>query len=159
MKTAAEKRKSSSESIVENIKKSQRLTSGVLTKNSIHSLSDPRFLDPYRLRQKEAAEREEVKTSKRKAKYKKVVSAVKTLRKKYGHEKTHMFQPCDKNECGAYLQYKTQRTDQAMPKDLATRRQRCVEWMSRPSLMSTPYQRDDQDGFQYNDEGENEAYM
>ena len=61
--------------------------------------------------------------SKRKAKYNKVVSAVKTLRKKYGHEKTHMFQPCDKNECGAYLQYKKQKKDQAMQKDLATWRQ------------------------------------
>lgn len=110
MKTAAEKRKTSSESIVENIKKSQWLTSGVLTKNSIHSLSDPRFLDPYQQHQKKTAEREQVKMSKRKAKYNKVVSAVKTLRKKYGHEKTHMFQPCDKNECGAYLQYKKQRT-------------------------------------------------
>ena len=29
--------------------------------------------------------------------------------------------------------------------------------MSRPSLMSTPYQSDDEDGFQYNVEGENEA--
>ena len=105
-KKAAEKRKSSSASIVENIQKSQQLTSGVLTKNSIHSLSDPRFLDPFRQRQKETAEREQVKMSKRKAKFNKVVSAVKMLCMKYGHEKTHMFQPCDKNECGAYLQYK-----------------------------------------------------
>ena len=44
-----------------------------------------------------------------------------------------------------------------MPKDLATQRQRCVEWMSCPSPMSTPYQSDDEDSFQYNDEGENEA--
>ena len=151
-KKAAEKRKSSSASIVENIQKSQRLTSGVLTKNSIHSLSDPRFLDPFRQRQKETAEREQAKMSKRKAKSNKLVNAVKKLREKYGHEKTHMFQPCDKNECGAYLQYKKQSTDQAMPKDLATRRQRCVEWMPRPSPMSTPYQ-----GFQNKDEGENEA--
>ena len=84
-------------------------------------------------------------------------SAVKTLRKKYGHEKTYMFQPCDKNECGAYFQYKKQSTDQAMPKDLATQRQMCVEWMSRPSPMSTPYQSDHEDSFQNNDGGENEA--
>ena len=44
-----------------------------------------------------------------------------------------------------------------MPKDLATRREWCVEWMSRPSPMSTPYQSDDEDGIHYNDEGENEA--
>ena len=47
-KKAAEKRKSSSESIIENIHKSQQLTSQDLTKNSIHSLSNPRFLDPFR---------------------------------------------------------------------------------------------------------------
>ena len=87
----------------------------------------------------------------------KVVSAVKKFQEKYGHEKTHMFQPCDKNECGSYLQYKKQRTDQAMPKDLATQRQRCMESMSRSSLILSPHQRDDEEVFQYNDEGENAA--
>ena len=67
-----------------------------------------------------------------------------------------MFQPCDKNECGAYLQYKKQRTDQAMLKDLATQRQWCVEWMSRPFPISSPYQTDNEESFQYNDEVENE---
>ena len=45
-----------------------------------------------------------------------------------------------------------------MPKDLATRRQRSVELMSsHPSPISSPYQSDDEESFQYNDEGENEA--
>ncbi len=95
--------------------------------------------------------------SKRKEKSNKVVSAVKKLQEKYGHEKTHMFQPCDKNECGAYLQYKKQRTDQAMLKDLAMRRERCVERMSQPSPISSPYQSDDEESFRCNDGGENEA--
>ncbi len=38
-KKAAEKRKLTSDMIADNILKSQRLTSGVMTKNSIHSLS------------------------------------------------------------------------------------------------------------------------
>ena len=45
-KKAAEKRKQTGDAIVENIKKSQRLTSGVLAQNAIHSLDDPRFLEP-----------------------------------------------------------------------------------------------------------------
>jgi hypothetical protein len=46
-KKAAEKRKLTSETIAENIFKSQRLTSGVMMKNAIHSLNDPRFLEPF----------------------------------------------------------------------------------------------------------------
>jgi len=46
-KKAAEKRMLTSDMIADNILKSQRLTSGVMTKNSIHSLSDPRFLEPF----------------------------------------------------------------------------------------------------------------
>ncbi len=34
--------------------------------------------------------------------------------------------------------------DPAMPKDLAARQQRCIEWMVRPSPMSSPYQSDDE---------------
>ena len=67
------------------------------------------------------------------------------LRKKYGHERTHLFEQCDKNECGAYLQYKKQKKDQATPKDLAARRQRCIEWIPRPSPSSSPNQSDDED--------------
>ena len=46
-KKAAEKRKLTSDMIGDNILKSQRLISGVMTKNCIHSLSDPRFLEPF----------------------------------------------------------------------------------------------------------------
>ena len=46
-KKAAEKRKLTSENILDNIKKSQRLTSCILTLNGAHSLNDPRFLAPY----------------------------------------------------------------------------------------------------------------
>jgi len=46
-KEAAEKRKQTGDAIIENIKKSQRLTSGFLDQNSIHSLDDPRFLEPF----------------------------------------------------------------------------------------------------------------
>jgi hypothetical protein len=119
-KKAAEKRKLTSETIAENIFKSQsqRLTSGVMTKNAIHSLNDPRFLEPFHLRRIETAKKKDEKTSKRRALTSKLVSAVTALRAKWGHEKTHFFQQCNKNECGAYLQYKKQPKDKAMPKDL-----------------------------------------
>jgi hypothetical protein len=70
------------------------------------------------------------------------VSAVKVLRAKWGHEKIPLFQQCNKIKCGAYLQYKKQQKDMAMPKDLHGRRQRCVNWITRPSPTASPYQSD-----------------
>jgi hypothetical protein len=94
------------------------------------------------LRLIESTKKEAEKKSKRKALNSKLVSAVTELRAKWGHEKTHFFQQCDKNECRAYLQYKKQQKDKAMPKDLPGQRQRCVEWIGRPSPTSSPYQSD-----------------
>ena len=51
----------------------------------------------------------------------------------------------DKNKCGAYLQYKKQPKDKAMPKDLVRQRERCVEWITRPSPTASPNQSDDED--------------
>ncbi|KAL3804780.1 hypothetical protein ACHAW5_001887 [Stephanodiscus triporus] len=144
-KKAAEKRKLTSDSIAENILKSQRLTSGVMTKNAIHSLSDPNFLEPFRQRRIETQKKIEEKKSKRKALHGKLARAVQALREKWGHEKTHCFEQCDKNECGAYLQYKKQQKDKAMPKDLIARRGRCVEWITRPSPTASPNQSDEED--------------
>ncbi len=73
------------------------------------------------------------------------MSAVKVLRTKLGHEIIHKFEQCDKNKCGAYLQYKKQPKDKAMPKDLIGRRERCFEWITRPSCTASPNQSDDED--------------
>jgi hypothetical protein len=70
-KKAVEKRKLDSDSIIESIKKSQRLTSGVLTQNDVHSLNDPRFLDPFRQCQANAAKKLEKKAADSKARSKK----------------------------------------------------------------------------------------
>ncbi len=73
--------------------------------------------------------------------------AVKVLRTKLGHENTHKFEQCDKNECGAYLQYKKQPKDKAMSKDLIGRRERCGEWITRPSPTASPNQSDDVENY------------
>ena len=57
------------------------------------------------------SKKDEEKKSKRKALHGKLTSAVQALRVKWGHENTHKFEQCDKNECGAYLQYKKQPKD------------------------------------------------
>lgn len=45
-----------------------------------------------------------------------------------------------------YLQYKKQsKKDPAMPKDLPSRRTRCIEWMQRPSPLASPHPSDDKD--------------
>ena len=81
-KKAAEKRKLTSETIAENIFKSQRLTSGVMMKNAIHSLNNPRFLEPFCVRRTLIAKKEDEKKSKRRALTSKLVSAVTALRAK-----------------------------------------------------------------------------
>ncbi len=146
-KKAAEKRKLTSEMIAENIFKSQRLTSRVMTKNAIHSLNNPRFLKPFCLRCIETAKKKDEKTSRRRALTSKLVSAVTALRAKWGNEKTHFFQQCDKNKCGAYLHYKKQPKDKAMPKDLLGRKQHCVKWIGWPSPTSFPYQSDKEENY------------
>ena len=56
-------------------------------------------------------------------------------------------------ECAAYLQYKKKpKGDPAMPTDLAARQQHCIEWMSCPFPMASPYQSNDK-----NDVGINEG--
>jgi hypothetical protein len=55
VKKAAEKRKLTRNIIADNILKSQRLTSGVMTKNAIHSINNPRILEPFCLRRIETA--------------------------------------------------------------------------------------------------------
>ena len=62
-KKAAEKRKLTIDMIADNNLNSQRLTSGVMTKNSIHSLSDPRFLEPFRQRCIETQRKDDEKKS------------------------------------------------------------------------------------------------
>ena len=52
-----------SDFIAQNILKLQGLTSGVMTKNTIHSLSDPRFLEPFRQRHIETAKKDKEKKS------------------------------------------------------------------------------------------------
>jgi len=144
-KKATEKRKLESDSIVENIKKSARLTSGVLTQNGVHSLNDPRFLDPFCQRLEEAAKKMDEVAAKNKARCKKKFEEVRVLRAKYGDEKTHLFKNWSMSECSSYLQYKKQKGDPGMPKELGERQQRCIEWISRPSPPSTPNQSDVED--------------
>ena len=73
-----------------------------------------------------------------------MASAVQALRAKWGHENTHKFEQYHKNKCGAYLQYKKQPKDKAIPKDLIGQRERSVEWITCPSPTTPPNQSDDE---------------
>jgi hypothetical protein len=102
-------------------------------------------LEPFQERQADAAKKLEMKAAKSKARDKKKFGEVKALRAKYGDEKSHLFQNWTMGECSSFLQYKKKKGDPGMPKDLAERRQKCVEWMSRPSPTSTPCHSDAED--------------
>jgi hypothetical protein len=64
-KKAAKKRKLTSDTISKYIKKSQRLISGVLANNAVHSLDAPRFLEPFHQHKIENDMKEEDKKTKR----------------------------------------------------------------------------------------------
>ncbi len=137
-KKAAEKRKSEGEDVATNIKETKRLTAGVLTSNGIHSLDHPDFLNSFRERRKEQQEKREKTAAKKKEQTQKYRTAVKALRERHGHERTHHFVQFSQNDCRDYLQYKKRQGDSAMPSDLVDRKKRCVEWMHRPSPPASP---------------------
>ena len=143
---AAEERKRKGTLVVENLKAAKKLSTGVLASNGIHCLNDPRFLDVYNEKRETAREKREMREAGKKEMLLRKISGVKALREKHGHESIHLFSLCNKDECGIYLQYKKQSAkDPGMPKDLADRRARCVEWMRRPSPTASPESTDDDD--------------
>jgi hypothetical protein len=105
----------------------------VLTKNAVHSLNDPRFLEPFHQHSHENAAKEEGQRSKRMATASKLVIGVNALREKWGNETTHHIMQCTLKECGVYLQYKKHNKDTAKAKGLTERRQQCLEWINHPS--------------------------
>ena len=130
---------------MQNLKEAKKLTSGVMTSNGIHSLQDPRFLEAYNEKRREAHEKLEKNANARKTLGVKKIAGVKKLHDKYGHESTHLFAKFSKDECSTYLQYKKQsKKDPGMPKDLQERRAHCVEWMKCPSPTASPTASDDE---------------
>ncbi len=116
---AADKRKIKGDMIAKNLKEAKKLTSGVMTSNRIHSLCDPRLLEAYHEKRREASEKVGKNVNARKANVAKKIEGVKALRAKYGYESTHLFARFSKEECLTYLQYKKKSNkDPGMPKDL-----------------------------------------
>jgi cell division protein FtsX len=79
--------------ILQNLKEAKKLTSGVMASNGIHSLRDPRFLEAYNEKRREANEKLEKNANTKKVNIAKKIEGVKKLREKYGQESTHMFAP------------------------------------------------------------------
>ena len=118
-KKAADERKRKGDTTLQNLKEAKKLTSGVMASNGIHSLRDPRFLEAYNEKRREANKKFEKNVKAKKANIRKKIEGVKKLREKYGHESTHIFAQFSKEECSTYLQYKKQSNkDPGMPRDL-----------------------------------------
>ena len=114
-----DERKRKGDLILQNLKEAKKLTSGVMASNGIHSLQDPRFLEAYNEKRREANEKFEKNVKAKKANVRKKIEGVKKLREKYGHESTHIFAQFSKEACSTYLQYKKQSNkDPGMPRDL-----------------------------------------
>jgi hypothetical protein len=143
-KRAAEKRKSDNESKSDRLKKARKLTAGVIVKEGIHCLNDPEFVQPFLERIAAKAELVKKKANNERVKLLQLKKAVIAIRQKYGDDGAHLFRTCTKDECGSYLQYKKKSKDPGMPKEVAQRRIRCVEWMNRPSPPCSPHASDDE---------------
>ncbi len=72
-KTAADERKRKGDTILQNLKEAKRLTSGVMASNGIHSLRDPRFLEAYNEKRREANEKFEKNVKAKKANVRKKI--------------------------------------------------------------------------------------
>ena len=138
-KKEADERKRKGQSILQNLKEAKKLTSGVMASNDIHSLHDPRFLEAYHDKRREANDKLEKNVNANKANVIKKIEGVQRLREKYGHESTHLFVHFSKDECSTYLQH-----NPGMPKDLQELRACCVEWMTCLSPTASPAASDDE---------------
>jgi hypothetical protein len=87
----------------------------------------------------------EEKAEKTKAHNKKRYDEVKALCAKYGDEKSYLFQNWTTTKYSSFFQYKKRKENPGMPKDVAERCQKCVEWMSCPSPPSTTCHSDVED--------------
>ena len=78
-KIAADERKRKGDTILQNLKEAKKLTSGVMTSNGIHSLSDQRFLQDYNNKRESANEMLEKSANLKKANVLKKLEGVKKL--------------------------------------------------------------------------------
>eukprot|EP00956_Cyclotella_meneghiniana_P029831 scaffold73458_cov67-Cyclotella_meneghiniana.AAC.1 len=141
---AADKRKRDDVAIGENLRQSKKLTAGVLVGYGVHALDNPDFIATVKERAAQKEQKASKKKSKDRAKLVKMVKAVQKMRSNIGLERDHLFVNCNFDECGAYLRYKKKaKGDPAMPKSVEARRQRCREWIHRPSPHFTPHASDD----------------
>ena len=69
-----------------------------MASNGIHSLCDPRFLEAYHEKGKEATKKLQKTANANKASVIKKIEGVKNLHEKYGHESTPLFAKLSKEE-------------------------------------------------------------
>lgn len=126
-------------SILEEITKGRRLTSGLLVSRGEHSLNNQSVLDCL----KERNRREEKQMRKAQMKARKElrerISFIVNLRL----TKPDMSKWSGK-ECSTYLQYKKQKGDPKMPKGVTQLRSRCTDVAHRPSPLCSQHPSDDE---------------
>ena len=145
-KKAADTRKRHGDLISKNLQDAKRLSTGVMAADGIHSLNDPRFLQPLKKRAIQTKEKESRAAADKRGKLTKRIENATKLREKFGNERTHLFANFNLTQCAVYLQYKKQsHKDGKMPADLDKRRERCVKWITRTSPTASPHASDDED--------------
>ena len=154
-------KKARREKVLEHLESAKKFTSGTFVEVGKYSLNCPIVREALdnRVARKEADALAVVE--RKKDAWKKKSNEVDALRKQFGHERevNHQFEPFNFLQCGVYLQYKKQDGDDAMPKTVKDRRERCLEVCNRPSPTKASLSTEEivEDGSNTNNDEETEA--
>ena len=84
--------------ILQNLKEANKLTSGVMASNSIHSLQNPRFLEAYNEMTRDVSKKLLKNANAREVNIIKKIHGLKKLHKNYGHDNRHLFAQFSKED-------------------------------------------------------------
>jgi hypothetical protein len=133
-------------SIATAVAEGRKLTSGFLVANGSHSLNSAGVMEAVRAN---VEKRQASITSKERKLRKELRQRKATVE---GLDRTDIGSWGPK-ECKAFLQWKKNSTDPAMPKVIGDLRIRCQEWVSRPSPNVSPHASDDEQHTSDDEEG------
>ena len=122
------------------IREAKKLTAWVLSSNGVFALDDPTFLVLFKECENAGANKINKTMEDVRIKILTWQKSVFSLDEKYGIKRIHLFAQCWMEECLDYLQYKKQKDNLGMPKDLQCHCQWCVAWMVRELPLLSIYQ-------------------
>jgi hypothetical protein len=137
-------------SIATAVAEGRKLTSGFLVANGSHSLNSAGMIEAVRSNM----EKREASTMLKEQKLRKELKRRAAIVGRLDRTQIPAWSP---KECRAFLQWKKNPTDPAMPKAIGDLRIRCQQWVSRPSPNVSPHTSDDEQDIE--ETGEDQAQL